>query len=63
MDSEALFPRLEFSSGARAEETARRLARRRAETGESAEVRIILRDGSVAGVFHFEGRRALVASA
>jgi hypothetical protein len=54
-----VFPdRLEFRSGARAEAAARTLARRHAEAGESAEVQIILRDATIAGVFYFEGRPA-----
>lgn len=39
------------SSGARAETAARALAARLAEAGRSAEVRIFLRDGAMAGRF------------
>ncbi|HKR90074.1 MAG TPA: hypothetical protein VJS38_18045 [Phenylobacterium sp.] len=40
-----------FVAGAKAEAAARALARRYAARGESAEVSIFLRDGSVAGRF------------
>lgn len=40
-----------FLSGARAEDAARRLAEAMADAGQSAEIRIILRDGSLAGRF------------
>jgi len=39
-----------FATGAKAEATARRLARRFAEAGENTEILIYLRDGSLAGV-------------
>lgn len=39
-----------FATGARAEAVARSLARRLAESGESTEVLIYLRDGSLAGI-------------
>ena len=40
---------LVFATGAQAESTARSLARRLAEAGETADVLIYLRDGSLAG--------------
>ena len=40
-----------FRSGARAEAAARRLASRIAAIGEAVEIRIFLRDGSLAGRF------------
>jgi hypothetical protein len=40
-----------FSAGAKAEAAARDLARRVAQSGESAEVAIFLRDGALAGRF------------
>ena len=40
-----------FLSGAKAEATARSLARRIARQGEMAEIRVYLRDGSLAGRF------------
>ena len=42
---------LAFLSGARAEDAARRLAEAMAEAGHAAEIRITLRDGSLAGRF------------
>jgi len=42
---------LVFFSGARAEDAARRLAEAMAEAGRAAEIKIILRDGSLAGRF------------
>ena len=42
---------LVFRSGARAEDAARRLAEAMAEVGQAAEIKIILRDGSLAGHF------------
>jgi hypothetical protein len=50
---------LEFASGARAEAAARRLAREHAETGACAEVRIVLRDGALAGASLYEKGRGL----
>jgi hypothetical protein len=40
-----------FRSGAKAEDAARRLAQAMAEAGHHAEIKIILRDGVVAGRF------------
>jgi hypothetical protein len=40
-----------FLSGARAEDAARRLAEAMADAGHPAEIRIVLRDGSLAGRF------------
>ncbi|HWA60672.1 MAG TPA: hypothetical protein VG939_04820 [Caulobacteraceae bacterium] len=40
-----------FASGAKAEDAARRLADRLARAGSDAEIRIFLRDGSLAGRF------------
>jgi hypothetical protein len=40
-----------FLSGAKAERAAQRLADAMARSGESAEIRILLRDGAVAGRF------------
>jgi acetylornithine/succinyldiaminopimelate/putrescine aminotransferase len=40
-----------FSSGAKAEEAALRLARRLADAGRSSEVLVYLRDGAVGGRF------------
>lgn len=51
---------LEFESGARAEATARQLARADAEAGTCAEVRIVLRDGAIAGVSIYQKSAALV---
>jgi hypothetical protein len=62
VESDALQSRLEFASGARAEDAGRRLARDHAASGRGAEVRIYLRDGSVGGVVRFEGARALAGS-
>jgi len=50
---------LKFASGARAEAAARRLAREHAEGGACAEVRIMLRDGALAGVSLYEKGRVL----
>ena len=63
VEGPGLEARLEFASGAQAEAAGRRLARQRAEAGDSSEVLIILRDDSVAGVFHFVGRSVLAARA
>jgi hypothetical protein len=40
-----------FTSGAKAEDAARRLGARLSDAGELAEIRIYLRDGSLAGRF------------
>lgn len=40
-----------FLSGAKAEDAARRLAEAMADAGQPTEIRIILRDGSLAGRF------------
>jgi hypothetical protein len=56
VEGPGLAARLEFASGAQAEAAGRQLARQRAATGVSSEVLILLRDESVAGVFHFCGR-------
>ena len=40
-----------FSSGAKAENAARKLGARLSDAGEAAEIRIYLRDGSLAGRF------------
>lgn len=40
-----------FASGAKAEDAARRLGARLSDAGEAAEIRIYLRDGSLAGRF------------
>jgi hypothetical protein len=42
-----------FFSGGRAEATARGLAKRMARAGQAAEVEIVLRNGVVAGRFHY----------
>lgn len=47
-----------FRSGGRAEAAARRLADRYARAGEPAEIRIFLRDGSLAGRLDFPARPA-----
>ena len=54
---------LEFESGARAEATARRLAQADAEAGTCAEVRIVLRDGAIAGVSIYQKSAVLVPTA
>ena len=51
---------LEFSSGARAEAWARRVAQDHAATGVSAEVRIMLRDGGLAGVSLYKKGSVLI---
>lgn len=40
-----------FMSGAKAEAAARRLAQTLAKSGQSAQIRIFLRDGALAGTF------------
>lgn len=57
------FPR-SFSSGARAEEAAVRYAQEQAEQGQPTEVRLFLRDGSLAARFLVCGpdRRLALAS-
>ena len=42
-----------YSGGGRAESAARDLARRIAREGRAAELKIYLRDGSLAGTFHY----------
>ena len=49
--SDAFDSEMMFLSGAKAEAAARRLAGKLARGGESAEVRIYLRDGQLAGSF------------
>ncbi|MES2034182.1 MAG: hypothetical protein V4466_08405 [Pseudomonadota bacterium] len=49
--SDALDQPLSFSGGARAEQAARALASRYADAGQSAEVRVFLKDGALAGRF------------
>ena len=53
MEGDAFANRPIFRSGAEAERCARRLAQRYASIGETAEVRIYLRDGSLAGCYSF----------
>jgi hypothetical protein len=50
-----------FQAGARAESTARDLARRFAADGLSAEVLIYLRDGALAGRFHHLAQAEMMA--
>jgi hypothetical protein len=63
VEGPGLDARLEFASGAQAEAAGRRLARQCADAGASSEVLILLRDESVAGVFHFCGQAAEAAAA
>jgi hypothetical protein len=49
--SDAFDSEMMFLSGAKAEAAARRLARTMAQSGESAEIRIFLRGGALAGRF------------
>ncbi len=46
---------LYFLSGGRAEAAARALAKRLARIGEPADVEIVLRNGTIAGRFHYPG--------
>jgi hypothetical protein len=50
-----------FLSGAKAEAAARRLAGAWARSGESAEIRIFLRDGALAGRFDIPARPVALA--
>jgi hypothetical protein len=54
---------LVFSSGAKAEAAARRLAQRIAESGDAVELRVVVRDGSLGGVFIYPSRADAVALA
>jgi hypothetical protein len=54
---------LGFTTGARAEAAARNLASRSAREGRDAEVRIYLRDGSLAGAFVYPSRFYVMAKA
>jgi hypothetical protein len=47
-----------FASGAKAEAAGRSLADQVAESGRTAELRIIVRDGSLGGVFLYPSRSA-----
>jgi hypothetical protein len=47
-----------FVSGAKAEAAARSLAHRIAESGRTAELKIVVRDGSLGGVFLYPSRSA-----
>lgn len=51
VSSNSLARDLAFERGGQAEAAARRLADRYAETGRTAEVRVFLRDGALAGRF------------
>lgn len=51
VQSDAFDSEMMFLSGAKAEAAARRLAGTLAKSGESAEIRIFLRDGALAGRF------------
>jgi xanthine/CO dehydrogenase XdhC/CoxF family maturation factor len=46
-----------FTGGGKAEDAARDLASRVAREGRSAELKIYLRDGSLAGAFHYPSRQ------
>jgi hypothetical protein len=56
--SDALEAELTFRGGARAEAAARALAEEFADAGRTAEVRIFLRDGALAGSFTHEAQGA-----
>jgi len=56
--SELLDGSLYFNKGGQAEATARDLAERAANTGRSAEVRVFLRDGALAGRHLHPARQA-----
>jgi hypothetical protein len=58
LQSIALGGEVVFDSGAKAEAAARILAQRIAETGRTAELRIVVRDGSLGGVFLYPSRAA-----
>jgi hypothetical protein len=61
--SAALDADVVFSSGAKAEAAARGLAQQIAEDGGTAELRIVVRDGSLGGAFLYPSRRPPVALA
>jgi hypothetical protein len=63
VQSAALDGDIFFSSGAKAEAAARRLAQRIAEDGGTAELRIVVRDGSLGGAFLYPSRKPSVALA
>lgn len=52
-----------FAGGGKAEAAARNLASRVAREGRAAELKIYLRDGSLAGVFHYPSRNGAMAGA
>jgi len=56
LQSAALVGDILFTSGAKAEAAARSLARRIAEGGGTAELRIVVRDGSLGGAFLYPSR-------
>ena len=56
--SESLDGSLYFTKGGQAEATARNLAERAANSGRSAEVRVFLRDGALAGRFLHPAKQA-----
>jgi hypothetical protein len=61
LQSDALEREVVFSSGAKAEAAARSLAQRIAEGGGAAELRIVVRDGSLGGAFLYPARASPVA--
>ena len=63
VQSAALDADMVFSSGAKAEAAARGLAQQIAEGGGTAEVRIIVRDGSLGGAFLYPSRIPPIALA
>ena len=52
-----------YARGGAAEAAARDLASRSAREGRSAELKIYLRDGSLAGAFHYPSRQGALADA
>jgi hypothetical protein len=63
VQSDALDGDIIFTSGAKAEAAARGLAQRIAEGGRTAELRIVVRDGSLGGAFLYPSRASPVALA
>jgi acetylornithine/succinyldiaminopimelate/putrescine aminotransferase len=61
LESDAFANALTFRSGAEAERAAQRLAERYAGAGEDAEVRVYLRDSSLAGRHCYSPSRALAS--
>ena len=59
--SDAFDSEMMFLSGAKAEAAARRLAAKLTRAGESAEIRIFLRDGHLAGRVVLPGRSLAMA--